>query len=300
MKSAPLLGVLMLITLSLGGCASLYLYSSSAARFGQRTNLGIIEYDQIMEASGIVASRKHANVLWTHNDSGAPEIYAINTRGQHLGRYTLHGCNDIDWEDIAIGTATGTDRDYIYLGAIGDNQRQRESRSICRMPEPAVNEHQQAVVEHINDVEVIKFRYADGSHDAETLLADPLSGDLYIITKRVNPAGVYRIPGAAPTNEVHTLTRIAELPYRYLTGGDIAPDGTEILIKSYTSIYYWKRLPGVSLEETFRLRPVTLPYIWEPGGEAVAWGAKADGYYTVSEEKLGIAARLYYYPRLAE
>lgn len=298
MKNDAKASVLIGLTLLLGGCASLYLYSSSAAKFGPRNNLGMIEYDQIKEASGIVASRSHANVLWTHNDSGDPEVYAINTRGQHLGKYTLHGCNDIDWEDIAIGSAPGSDRDHIYLGAIGDNQRQRETRSICRMREPVVSEFQQPVVQQINNVEVIEFRYADGSHDAETLLADPLSGDLYIVTKRVNPAGVYRLPGASSTNEVHTLARMADLPFRYLTGGDISPDGSEILIKSYTSMYYWSRRAGESLEDTLSRAPAILPYIWEPGGEAVAWGANADGYYTVSEEKLGIAARLYHYPRL--
>jgi hypothetical protein len=292
--------ILVLISLLVMGCASLSRYSSSPTRFGPRQNHGLVEYDQIQEASGIVASRNHANVLWLHNDSGIPELYAINTRGEQLGRYILHGCTDVDWEDIAIGPATGSEIDYIYVGAIGDNRRQRQSRSICKIPEPSVAEHQQPTIQNIHDVEVINFRYADGSHDAETLMADPLSGDMYIVTKRVKPAGVYRIPATMATDEMMTLTRIAELPYRYLTGGDISAAGTEILIKSYTTIYYWSRLPGESLEAVFGRRPQTAPYIWEPGGEAVAWSATAQGYYTVSEEKLGIAARLYYYPRLTQ
>ena len=47
--------------------------------FGDRQDCGLIEYDPIDEASGIAASRKNPNVLWTHNDSGdGPLLYALN------------------------------------------------------------------------------------------------------------------------------------------------------------------------------------------------------------------------------
>jgi len=280
------------------GCASLNQYSSSTIRFGPRNNLGLIEYDPIREASGIVASRNNANILWIHNDSGTPAVYAVNTRGKHLGIYILHGCTDGDWEDITIGAGAGADRDYIYIGAIGDNQSQRKSRSICRMQEPRVSEYQTPVTQHIYDVDVLNFRYPDGSHDAETLMADPVSGDLYIVTKRVNPAGIYRVPPVFPAEEPITVERIADLPFKYVVGGDVSPAGLEILIKTYTAIYYWRRPPGEALAQILRRPPETVPYIWEPGGEAVGWGAAAQGYYTVSEESLGIPARLYFYPRL--
>ena len=37
-----------------------------------RTDLGLVEHEEIREASGIVASRKNSGVLWTHNDSDNP------------------------------------------------------------------------------------------------------------------------------------------------------------------------------------------------------------------------------------
>lgn len=300
MKKITLISLLILLPLLFSGCASMNKYSSSDTRFGSRNNLGLIEHDPIREASGMVASRNNAGVLWVHNDSGVPALYAVNTHGEHLGEYILDGCANSDWEDMTIASGAGLDRDYIYIGAIGDNRRRRETRSICRIIEPQVYADQQPVTRQINNVEVMNFRYPDGSHDAETLMADPLSGELYIISKRVRPAGIYRLPLAFSEKQLITADRLAELPYKYIVSGDISRTGMEILVKTYTAIFYWHRLPGESLQETFRRRPETVPYVWESGGEAVAWDAMGRGYYTVSEEYLGVAARLYFYPRLTD
>ena len=288
----------LLLPLLISGCASMSQFSSSDIHFGSRQNLGLIEYDPIREASGIVASHDNANVLWTHNDSGIPALYAVNTRGEHLGVYILDGCDYSDWEDITLAEGAAQERDYIYVGAIGDNERERKTRSICRITEPRVDEDQEPVTQYINNVEVMNYRYPEGSHDAETLMADPLSGALYLITKRVTPAIVYRLPLAFSEQRLITAEPVAELPWKYIVGGDISRSGEEVLVKTYTAIYYWHRLPGASLQETFSQRPETVPYIWEPGGEAVAWDASGKGYYTVSEENLGLPARLYFYPRL--
>ena len=80
--------------------------------------------------------------------------------------------------------------------------------------------------------------------------------------------------------------------------GDIAPTGLEVLVKTYTSVYYWSR--GSGAETRFAHPSITLPYAFEPQGEAIAWAADSSGYYTVSEEARSIPATLYFYPRLSE
>lgn len=40
------------------------------AQFGDRIDCGVVECNDIKEASGIVASRVNPGVLWVHNDSG--------------------------------------------------------------------------------------------------------------------------------------------------------------------------------------------------------------------------------------
>ena len=50
--------------------------------FGDRLDLGLINNDSLNEVSGLAASRKNSNVLWTHNDSGDENrVFAIDANG---------------------------------------------------------------------------------------------------------------------------------------------------------------------------------------------------------------------------
>jgi hypothetical protein len=70
--------------------------ASSCARgaqsdeFGPGRLAGVVQNDQIREASGIVASRQNPGVLWVHNDSGdSARVFAINEKGEFLARASL-------------------------------------------------------------------------------------------------------------------------------------------------------------------------------------------------------------------
>ena len=72
--------------------------------FSTGVQTGTIQNSSITEASGIAASRKNANVLWTHNDSGNPaQVFAMTPAGTNLAAYTLTGTGNRDWEDISVG-----------------------------------------------------------------------------------------------------------------------------------------------------------------------------------------------------
>ncbi|MBL4688548.1 MAG: hypothetical protein JKY37_28420, partial [Nannocystaceae bacterium] len=98
--------------------------------------LGTVTAKAISEASGLVWSRVHSNVLWTHNDSGHDaQIFALDDTGALLGTFSLGG-ESLDWEDMAIGPGPSPGQDYLYLGDIGDNGLVRTSIRIYRVPEP--------------------------------------------------------------------------------------------------------------------------------------------------------------------
>lgn len=274
--------------------------------FAKRQDRGLIEYDPIAEASGIVASRKNADVLWTHNDSGRKNtVFAVSTHGKHLGLYILGGIKNRDWEDIAIGPGSETGQQYLYIGDIGDNRANHDLKYIYRVPEPDVRADQKPTEVTLADVETITFRYPDGQRDAETLLIDPISKDLYVISKRETRVRVYRASYPQSVTLPITLEHVASLAINeqdsrsaWLTGGDISFSGHEILLKSYVGIYYWPRISGQPVHEALTTEPVLLPYIPEPQGEAICWKADGSGYYTVSEEQDDVPAHLYFYPRL--
>ena len=278
-------------------------------QFGGQVDFGLIEHDPIDEASGIVASRKNADVFWTHNDSGNDNvIYAFNISGEHLGVYTIDGIINRDWEDLALGPGPDDEEDYIYLGDIGDNGLQNDLKYIYRFIEPEVFADQEPVTETISDAETITFEYPDQIlYDAETLMLESLSKDIYVVTKRNGGIEdvIFRAAYPQSTTETIILEQVATIDIPTFlnygsVGGDISVSGLEILIKTYSHIYYWSRKLEDDLWDAFDDEPFVIPYAQEPQGEAVCWRADGMGYFTISEEnpQLPLPAHLYFYPRL--
>lgn len=272
---------------------------AQAPAFGDPIDCGEIDAPAIREASGLVASRQNAHVLWTHNDSGDKNvIYAINDRGKLLGVYTLARAYARDWEDIALGPGPEEGRQYIYVGDIGNNEARYRVQYVLRVPEPVVSAEQAPVQEKLEGVEGISFMYPERNYDAETLMLDPRTKDLYVVTKRDSNVIVFRAPYPQSTTEKFEVEQVAKLPFTMAVAGDISVRGDEILIKTYDSIYYWKRGGGETIAQALARMPQRVPYLLEPQGEAVAWKADGEGYYTLSEEFMGLAAHLFFYPRV--
>jgi len=267
--------------------------------FGRRVDKGLIRNTSLNEISGIVASRKNNNVLWVHNDSGDKSvIYAINTKGKHLGSYFLQGITARDWEDIALGSGNQPAIDYLYIGDFGDNHSKYDLKYIYRIPEPKVSEHQHPVTEVVGNVQTLIFHYPNGNRNAETLLFDPISTDIYILSKSESITEVYQTKSTFFSDKPVTLNFLGILPINKAVGGDISFSGHEILIKNYFSVFYWYRKSGNTIWETLKKPARIVPYFPEPQGEAICWSPTDLGYYTLSEERKKIEAHLYFYPRI--
>lgn len=261
---------------------------------------GVVDDDRIREASGLVASRQHRGVLWVHNDSGDnARLFALSTRAKVLGTFYLKDVRARDWEDIAIGPGPEADRHYLYVGDIGDNALRRQHITVYRIPEPDIHPEQPPAEHVLEGVERLKFTYPDGPHNSETLMIDPVSGDLLVVTKSLGRHRLYR--AAAPLRP-DTTTMLAyegalQLPpsgglLQLTVAGDLSPTGRWALIKTYDAVYRWKTGPNGIFEGV----PSAMPYVPEPQGEALAWAVDESGYFTLSEEAGGVPAVLYYYP----
>lgn len=263
----------------------------------------------INEASGIAVSRKHPAMLWVNNDSGdKARLFLIDSLAHTRMVVYLSGATNRDWEDLAIGPGPDSAQHYIYVGDIGDNLAVHRVKKIYRFPEPEFTEGRLAITQF----DSIRFIYPDGSRDAETLMVDPLTRDIYILSKREKNLRLYRLSYPQSVTEIITAELLTnELTfnnlgeprgyhpkyYNQVVGGDISPDGKEILIKDYSSVYYWKRVAGHTIAETLLTKPYLLPYNPEVRGEAIAFAADGRGYYTLSEEAEGKIPQLFFYPR---
>jgi hypothetical protein len=129
----------------------------------------------------------------------------------------------------------------------------------------------------------LQLRYPDGPHDAETLLVDPRSGDIAVVSKELDGrSGVYVARGSSTT-----LRRVARLvlgPGAVATGGDISADGRVIAIRTYGSVFAWRRAPGTSLAAALRAQPCVSPTPLREGqGEALALTRNGRAFFTVPE-----------------
>ncbi len=250
----------------------------------------------IDEASGLADSRTIPGYLWTHQDAGhPPQLILLSHDGKDIRTYDLPNASSPDWEDIAVGPGPKDGVSYIYVGDIGNNTLGYGTRTIYRVPELTSLEGQFAA----GDVEQIVYQYPDGPRDAETLLLDPLTKDIFIISKELDKANIYRLAYPQSTDQVSKAELVGTIPELIIaTGGDIADDGREVLIRTYTNVFYWRRAAGESVAQALTRKALkTLPYEFEPQGEAVCFDRAMGGYYTLSERRAVPNVTLNYYRR---
>ncbi len=256
-----------------------------------------VQNSELDEVSGIVASRRYPGILWVHNDSGdKARIFALTSAGQTVGEVLLNSVKAEDWEDITLGPGVEKSADYIYIADIGDNRAVRDVKTIYRIEEPNVNLLKTRKTLTIDEFDKIRFRFPDGSRDAETLMSDPKTGDLYIVSKRESRVGLYVLPFPQNTSRITEAKFLIRLPITQVTGGDISPSGKNILLKNYLQIFYWQRPDQKSVSESMQNFPSFLSYNEEPQGEAICFSADEDGYFTLSEKSGSQALFLYFYP----
>jgi autotransporter-associated beta strand protein len=275
-------------------------HCAASTSFTTGIQTGTIQNSSIIEASGIAASRMNPNVLWTFNDSGGGNhIFPLTSDGTNLGDYTVTGATNSDWEDIAIGPGPVAGTQYLYIGEIGDNPPPNNaSIGVYRIPEPVVSDTQSPVTTSISGAVKFTFEYPDGPHDAESLFVDPLTKDIYIVTKQINPS-VYRAAYPQSTSGTTTLTLAATFTSpNPPTAADMSPDGNEIIVRGYptSSGLLFQRPAGGTVADAFATTPISIPLMDEGfQGEAIGFDPLGHGYYTTRE---GASRPIFYFDRL--
>lgn len=265
-------------------------------RFNAAESRGQIENSLINEASGLTASAENIGYLWTHNDSGdEARIFLLDEFGRDKGIFYLKGLTNRDWEDISAGPGPEHGINYLYIAEMGDNNAVFDLKYIYRFAEPRAGDP--TLVESFD---TLTFQYPDGNRDAECLMVDPITKDIYIISKREANVGVYILPYPQSTSEILIPEKLGTIPYNNIVAGDISSSGEEILMKTYDQVLYWKRNPAANLMEALEQQPLNIPYTAEPQGEAIAWKKDGAGFFTLSEERHNIEAVLYFYEKSSQ
>ena len=174
---------------------------------------------RIKESSGVIASRRYADVFWTHNDGGGPKkqvLYAIDGTGATLAAFPVTDPMFHDWEDIAID-----DTGHLYLADIGNNESKEESLAVYEIDEP---DPRAADTRSVSPKCGWRLKYPGRPFDCESLFV--WKGYGYVISKVFNnaPAQVFRFP-LTDQKEPLTLELVATTKIKSpVTGADISAD----------------------------------------------------------------------------
>ncbi len=259
---------------------------------GAVTNSGRVSSRSLDEASGLVGSARNPGLFYSHNDSGgSARVYALRADGGLAATIRVSAARSVDWEDIAVGPGPTTGVSYVYVGDIGDNARSRSDIRVYRFAEPALDVGAANRAVSVT-AETLRLRYPDGAHNAETLLLDPVAGELFVLTKHDSgSSGLYVARPPLSTTTTQTLEAVATLRFGsgalagspLATGGDISKDGSAILLRTYSDAFLWPRAQGTTLAEAFAETPCPVNVASERQGEAIAFASDNGSYFTLSE-----------------
>lgn len=246
-----------------------------------------LENKTLMESSGLASSLLHNGVLYTHEDSKcANVVYMIGVDGSGKGTLELTAQLNRDWEDIAVSRLGTNGRPYIFLADIGDNGQRYPYARLYRFPEPVSLAGTQRI-----RPDSLLFNYPGKPVNAETLLVDPTDGGIYVVSKEKDGAILYHIDWPAHHLDTVLAKPLLRMPFIKITGGDISPDGTQIVLRTKQDIIYWRREEGQSLVDAMAMLPERLAHRPEHQSEGITFLPDGSGIVTSTEvsKKSGIS-----------
>ncbi len=295
---------LTLLALFLASCAS---YDTAAqlaqAPYRVPVTSGQIENPEIDESSGLAASRRDPDVLWTFNDSGGkPVIFAMGTDGKDLGSFRIEGAKNRDWEDMAAFRREGAP--YLLIADVGDNRGTWDYVTLYVVREPEIRRPASPKPPAVPLAWTVRFQYEDGPRDCEAVAVDEKAGKILLITKRDVPPGFYTLPLAPGDDSIRVAWKagtVAGLPAPNLvergtspimggyadmvTAMDVSPDGAKAMILTYKRAYLFGRRPEEPWAAAFARPPkkINLPPLSQ--AEGACFGSDEASIYVSSEKR---------------
>jgi hypothetical protein len=260
--------------------------------------VAILEDKRIKESSGLCLSGRVSSIFWTVNDSGGePCVFAIDRSGKTRAKVRVRDAANFDWEDLTLG------RDdqgvpALFIGDIGDNFQMRPTIQVYQISEPAIAAADKPVAETESPVSHLwRANYPDGRHNAESLLFHPQTNRLYVLTKSEDgKSALYAFPQPLRENASMPLEKIADLSFPTLirpgkrphdncmtTGAGFSPDGTRLVVATYSSLYEWTLPQGQPLAEAMKQPPVRIEPELVSQVEGVCYGADSKTIWFTSE-----------------
>lgn len=265
--------------------------------YGAPKQIATLRDDAITESSGLAISQKNLGAFWTLNDSGGGAfVYAFDRQGNKLGAWSVKGAKNLDWEDLAIYVDSNDGESYLLIGDIGNNERARSEGIIYRVIEPKITNADRTSSKNnprpTAAAEAIRISYPDQRRDAETLMVNQTTGDVYIVSKSlIGKADIYKLPAPFDSKQKNVLQHIGQIGVPsfapgFLSGGAISPDGKRMVLTDYFALYEFV-LPASakSFDEIWNAKAEKIAVGERKQGEAVAYSTDGAAIFATSEKR---------------
>jgi hypothetical protein len=228
------------------------------------------------ESSGIVRSRKHADLFWVHNDSGnEPRLFPIHRDGSpyrstdhpEVPGVLIENAINVDWEDI-----TTLEDGTLVISDLGNNGNARQDLALYVVDEPSPTADRSAPARRL------AVRYPDQTafpppstnlnFDCEAIFS--VGQTVFVLTKHRSgrKTKLYRLDDPQP-DRVNTLTLVGEHEIGGMVGGaDCDPSGKRLLVLTYQKIWLFER---DDLETPFFQGRVSSRPFFLPQAEAICF-----------------------------
>ena len=137
--------------------------------------------------------------------------------------------------------------------------------------------------------ESFPFTYPDGAYDTEALMIDPHTAEAIVITKNIISLGqAFRLQldrNARPAKAI-PLGALASPPSfdALTTSASVHPSGTRILLRTYRTVWEFRRPGAAHLADVLRAKPIEVPGgNTHLQGEAVTYTADGMSYGLAGE-----------------
>ncbi len=266
--------------------------------------VGYVESPAVTESSGMAASRRDPSVLWTLNDSGHPAVlHALSRDGEDLGRLSVSGARNRDWEDLAAFRLA--ERPYLLIGDVGDNGGRYRHCTLYAVLEPGLTDGRLPAGATAPVAWSIRFVYADGPRDCEAVAVDETAEQVLLLSKRDVPPRLYSLPlratAGGETVTARPILTLGGIPPpspadlrsdpRYgkyaaqPTAMDVAPDGSAAAVLTYKRVYLFERSGDEPWTSAFSRKPARLPLPLLPQAEGICFAGDARTLFVTSEKR---------------
>jgi hypothetical protein len=227
--------------------------------------------NRIKESSGLAYSVKHPDLVYTMNDSGnRPMVYAVQvSTGKVVGQTDLESLDLEDPESIAVDR-----QGRVWLGDLGDNDRDRDDVSIVSFDEPGTATAAPRALQRYP----VKFN--TGPSNVEAMMVYPTSGQIFLISKKNEDGGkpgLFVLPQVLTPGKRNVATNLNRPMPAGVSDATFTPDGRHALVETASKVLVydpktWQSVgefpgPGLPKGESMTV---------EPGGRSVLMGTEGE------------------------